>query len=290
MVRSIWRIIKLPFVLISRWLANIYRNTHQLLTEEPEDEPLPDTFAKTIENPMGVLEHLDALRKHLLRAVVFLVITTTIAFIFSSQLLDLLAQPVGGIEELIAIDVTEPISVIMRISLLAGFAMALPYIMFEMWLFIAPGLKKDSRIFSLVAIPIGVIFFFGGMLFAYFIMLPAAIPFLVTFMGIPTQLRPSNYVRFVTGIMFWLGLAFEFPLLIYVLARIGLIQGKQLLEHWRLAIVIIAILAAAITPTIDPVNMALVMGPLIGLYFLSIALAFLARRGKSSSLESPVME
>ena len=207
---------------------------------------------------------------------------------FSSHLLDLLAQPVGGIEELIAIDVTEPISVIMRISLLAGFAISLPYILLEMWLFVAPGLKKGSRLFSLFAIPIGVLFFLGGMLFAYFIMLPAAIPFLVTFMGIPTQLRPSNYVRFVTGIMFWLGIAFEFPLVIYVLARIGLIQAKLLLEHWRLAVVIIAIIAAAITPTIDPVNMALVMGPLVALYFLSIFLAFLAQRGRSSSLESSV--
>lgn len=288
MLRSIWRVIKFPFGLISRWFANIYRNIHQLLTEEPEDEALPDTFAKTIENPMGVFEHLDALRKHLLRAVAFLVITTAVAFIFSSQLLDLLAQPVGGIKELVAIDVTEPISVIMRISLLAGFALALPYIMLELWLFIAPGLTKGSRLFSLAAIPIGVLFFLTGMSFAYFIMLPAAIPFLVTFMGIPTQLRPSNYVRFVTSIMFWLGLAFEFPLVIYVLARIGLIQGKQLLEHWRIAIIIIAVLAAAITPTIDPVNMALVMGPLIALYFLGIALAFLAQRGRSSSIESPV--
>jgi len=288
MLRRIGRIVKLPFVLIARWFGNIYRSVHQLLTEEPEDEPLPETFAKTIENPSGVFEHIDALRKHLLRAVAALFITTAIAFMFSSQLLDLLAKPVGGIEELIAIDVTEPISVIMRISLLAGFALALPYIMLELWLFIAPGLKKDARLFSLVAIPVGVLFFVGGMLFAYFIMLPAAIPFLVTFMGIPTQLRPSNYVRFVTGIMFWLGLAFEFPLVIYVFARIGLIQASQLLEHWRLAIVIIAILAAAITPTIDPINMALVMGPLIALYFLSIALAYLARRGRSASLENPV--
>lgn len=288
MFRSLLRILKFPFVLIARWIGNIYRGVHQLLTEEPEDEPLPDTFAKTIENPSGVFEHLDALRKHLLRSVAALFLTTAIGFVFSSQLLDLLARPVGGIDELIAIDVTEPISVIMRISLLAGFAMALPYIMLELWLFMAPGLKRGARLFSLAAIPIGVLFFLGGMLFAYFIMLPAAIPFLVTFMGIPTQLRPSNYVRFVTGIMFWLGLAFEFPLVIYVLARIGLVQGRQLIEHWRLAIVIIAVIAAAITPTIDPVNMALVMGPLVALYFLSIALAFLARRGRTTSLENPV--
>lgn len=286
MIRTIWRVITFPFRLIYRWLSNIITNIHQLLTEDPADEPLPETFAKTIENPMGVLEHLDALRKHLFRAAVFLVITTGISFMFARRILDLLAVPVGGINELKAIDVTEPISVFMRISLLSGFAIALPYIAFEMWLFLAPGLKKDSRLFSLLVLPIAVLFFLGGMLFAYNIMLPAAIPFLVSFMGIPTELRPANYVRFVTGIMFWIGLAFEFPLVIFVLARIGLIQAKLLIEHWRLAIVIIAILAAAITPTIDPVNMALVMGPLIALYFLSIALAYLAQRGRSSSVES----
>jgi sec-independent protein translocase protein TatC len=80
--------------------------------------------------------------------------------------------------------------------------------------------------------------------------------------------------------MFWLGMAFQFPLVIYVLARIGLVSAKFLAEQWRLAIVIIAVLSAMITPTIDPVNMALVMGPLIVLYFISIGLAILAQRGR----------
>ncbi len=288
LLHTIWRVITFPFRAIAwlfrsifRWFANIYKNIHILLTEEPEDEPLPDTFAKTIENPSGVLEHLDALRKHLFRAMAFLMITTAFSFVFARQILDLLAQPVGGIEELVAIDVTEPISVFMRISLLAGFSMALPYIAFELWLFIAPGLKRDSRLFSLAAIPVAVLFFLGGMLFAYFIMLPAAVPFLISFMGLPTELRPSGYIRFVTGIMFWIGLAFEFPLVIYVLARVGLIKASLLADNWRLAIVIIAVAAAAITPTIDPVNMALVMGPLIVLYLLSIGLAYFAQRGKT---------
>jgi sec-independent protein translocase protein TatC len=99
-------------------------------------------------------------------------------------------------------------------------------------------------------------------------------------MGMTTELRPSNYVRFVTAILFWIGIAFQFPLVIYVLARIGLVSARFLLDQWRLAIVIIAIISAMITPTIDPINMAIVMTPLVVLYFLSIGLASIAQRGK----------
>ena len=280
LLRTIWRVLTFPIRVVYRWLASIFTNIRVLLTEEPEDEPLPDTFAKTMENPMGVMEHLDDLRKHLLRAVAFLFVMIAISLIFARRIIDILAQPIGGIEELTAIDVTEPISVFMRVALLMGFALALPYITFELWLFVAPGLKKGSRLFSLGAIPIALLFFLSGVAFAYFVMLPVAIPYLVNFMGMPTDLRPSNYVRFVTSILFWIGIAFQFPLVIYVLARIGLVSAKFLIEQWRLAIVIIAIIAAMITPTIDPINMAIVMAPLIVLYFLSIGLAFLAQRGR----------
>jgi sec-independent protein translocase protein TatC len=119
------------------------------------------------------------------------------------------------------------------------------------------------------------------MAFAYFVMLPAALPFLLNFMGIATIPRPSSYIKFVTGIMFWLGVAFEFPLVIYLLARLGLVRAEMLQQQWRLAIVIIAIVAAVITPTVDPVNMSLVMGPMIVLYFLSIFLAKIAQRGRA---------
>lgn len=280
LLRTIWRILTLPFRVIYRWIKSIFTNIRILLTEEPEDEPLPDTFAKTLENPMGVMEHLDALRKHLLRAVAFLFLMTALSLVFARNIIDLLAKPVGGIDELIAIDVTEPISVFMRVALLMGFALSLPYITFELWLFVAPGLKRESRLFSLGAIPIALLFFVSGVAFAYFIMLPVAIPYLVNFMGMPTELRPSNYVRFVTAILFWIGIAFQFPLVIYVLARIGFVSAKFLIDQWRLAIVIIAIVSAMITPTIDPVNMAIVMAPLVILYFISIGLAFLAQRGR----------
>jgi sec-independent protein translocase protein TatC len=254
------------------------------LSDEPEDTPLGESLEKAFNNPQSLLVHVNVLRKHLFRSALVLTLTTVLAFAFASQIINLLALPVGGIDELVAIDPTEPIGTFMRVSLLTAFAITLPYIILELWLFIAPGLSRDSRIFGLYAIPIAVIFFFGGMAFAYFVLLPTAIPFLINFGGITSQIRPSSYIRFVTSIMLWIGIAFQFPLIIYVLARVGLIRAKVLIEQWRLAVVIIAILSAVITPTIDPVNMALVMGPMIVLYFLGFALASIAERARSRKL------
>jgi sec-independent protein translocase protein TatC len=287
-LRRIWRFITAPFRFIfwifrkiGGWFTNTYRTIKLFLTEEPEDEPLPDTFAKTMENPAGLLEHLDALRKHLLRATIFLIITTSLCFAFATQIIDLLAQPIGGIGALQAIDVTEPLGVFMRVSLLSGFTLALPYIAFEIWLFAAPGLHVRERRFGLIAIPLVLIFFVAGVLFSYFFMLPTALPFLLNFMEIPTIPRPSSYVGFVTSLLFWIGIAFEFPLVIYVLATLGFVNARLLTQQWRLAMVIIAIAAAMITPTIDPFSMMVVMAPLIILYFLSIGMAALAGRARS---------
>jgi len=292
---GLWRILTAPFRFlarifraITRWFKNISKEINALLTEEPEDEPLPDTFAKTMENPMGLMEHIGALRKHLLRAVVFMAITTVFSFIFTAQIIDILSQPIGGIKGLQAIDVTESVGTFMRVALLCGFALALPYIAFELWLFAAPGLSKRSRLIGLFAIPAVVLFFLGGVAFAYFGMLPTALPFLLNFMGITTIPRPSTYIGFVTSLMFWIGVSFEFPLVIYVLASMNIIQAKTLARQWRLALVLIAVMAAAITPTVDPINMSLVMGPLIILYTLGIGLAFLAQRGRPREENSTV--
>ena len=260
-------------------------NIKKFFTEEVEDTPLPETLSKTMENPQELFIHLDALRKHLLRVVLVLCIATAGAFFFNRQILEFLSRPLEyGIESLIAIDVTEPISTVMRVSLLTGIAVTFPYIALEAWLFIAPGLHKKSRIYGIIAIPVATIFFLGGMAFAYFVMLPAALPFLLNFMGINTIPRPSSYIKFVTGIMFWIGVAFEFPIVIFILASLGIVTSKMLTQHWRLAVVVIAVAAALITPTVDPVNMALVMGPLVLLYFFSIFLAKIADRRRSRTL------
>jgi sec-independent protein translocase protein TatC len=295
----IWKIITAPFRFILWILRSIVNTLHRgaqgvssyFKEEEVDDESISDTLSATIENPRALLPHINALRKHLLRSVLAIVITTAVSFIFVHDILAYLAAPIaGGLKELVAIDVTENIGTVMRVTLLSGFTLALPYVIFEIWLFVAPALKVSSRIKGLIAIPMAIILFVGGMAFAFYIMLPTALPFLFNFMGLATQPRPSSYYNFVTLIMFWIGVTFEFPLLIYLLANLGIVQAKTLAKQWRLAIVIIAILAAAITPTVDPVNMGLVMAPMIVLYFISIGLAYLAQRNRSPKQQKEVIE
>jgi sec-independent protein translocase protein TatC len=288
LLRSIWNIITFPFRVIfwifrtiARWFSGLANEIRSLLSDDVEDESLPDTFAKVVENPMGLMEHVDALRRHLLRSVVFIAITTSLSFGITPWLIDELAKPIGGINALTAIEVTEGFGVYMRVALLVGFALGLPYVVFELWRFAAPGLHRSSRFTGLFAIPLVGMFFLAGMAFSYFFMLPTALEFLTGFLGINTQLRPSSYISFVTGLMFWIGVSFEFPLVIYVLAAMGVVKSRVLADQWRLASVVIAVVAAVITPTVDPASMALVMGPMILLYFLSIGLAAIAQRARA---------
>lgn len=284
-LRSIWRILTAPFRFIfwlfraiGGWFSRRISEVRLFFTEEIEDAPVGEALNKAIDNPMGLLEHLDALRKHLMRSVLALAITTAFSFTFFTPILELLSRPLeGGIESLVAIEVTEPIGTVMRVSLLTGFAMAFPYIGFELFLFAAPGLSRRARIYGLLSIPVATVFFIGGMAFAYFVMLPTALPFLLNFMGITTIPRPSSYVKFVTSLMFWIGIAFEFPLVIFLMAKLGWVNARVLLKQWRFAVVIISVISALITPTVDPVNMSLVMLPMVLLYAFSILLAFIAQ-------------
>jgi sec-independent protein translocase protein TatC len=282
--RSLWRIITFPFRILGKVFVlplKAFKRAQIFLTDEPEDQPLVEAFAATIKQPSALLEHVDDLRKHLTRMVLALVIGTAIGAAFATQIIDILSKPIGGIHTLQAIDVTESVGVFMRVALIAGFAIALPYIAFELWLFAAPGLHARARQMGLLGIPLTLVFFIGGVSFAYYLLLPTALPFLLSFMGIHTIPRVSSYVDFVTGLLFWIGIAFEFPLVIYVLSLMGIVKPKMLARYWRYAIVIIAIIAAAVTPTVDPVNMSLVMAPMILLYFLSIGLSQMAVLGRS---------
>lgn len=283
---GLWRLMTAPFLLVWRIASfpfRAYRQTRQFLTEEPDEHPLVDVLSSAVSDKdvrQSLWDHVEDLRKHLLRSLLGLALAVVVSFIFTQQLIEYLAQPVGGLVSLKSIEVTESIGVFMKVALLSGVVLSLPYIAFEFWLFAAPGLKSASRKFGLLAIPLATILFVSGMAFSYYIMMPAALPFLLNFMGIEAELRPMSYFNFITGVMFWIGIAFEFPLVIYVLTAIGFVKPDILAEQWRLAIVLIAILAAAITPTVDPVNMGLVMAPMSLLYFVSILLSRVAYRGR----------
>lgn len=290
---AVWRVITFPFCLIFSIISFPYRaylKFKTFLNTEPEERPIADVFADlaTKQATRQLLwDQVEIFRKHLLRSLLGVILTVSFSFLFTQRIIEFLAQPVGGLQNLKAIEVTESIGVFMRVALFCGIALAIPYIAFELWLFAAPGLKPRERKIGLAGIPLATLFFLGGAAFTFFLMLPTALPFLNNFLGIQTELRPQSYFSFVTGLMFWIGLSFEFPLVIYVLTAVGLIKPRILAEQWRLAIVIIAIVAAAVTPTVDPVNQGLVMAPMILLYFVSIGLSYLAYAGRERNAEQP---
>jgi len=286
-LNGFWKIISSPFRGLFYLIAlpfRLLKRANSFLNEDLDDRSLPDAFATSLQAPSALLEHVEALRKHLLRMLLGLVVAVAISFIFTTKLVDFLSIPVGGIAALKAIDITESVGVFMRVALFAGIALSSPYLAFELWLFVAPGLKPGARKLGLIGIPLSTLLLVTGMLFAYYFMLPSALPFLLNFMGIETIPRPSSYINFVSGLLFWIGVAFEFPLVIFILSLMGIAKPKFMAQQWRIAVIVIAILSALITPTVDPVNMALVMGPMIILYFLSIGLSYLASFNRNRSI------
>jgi sec-independent protein translocase protein TatC len=234
-----------------------------------------------LETSMPLLQHLNELRQRLFKAFLAVIVMTAISFVFAGKLIDYLASPIGGSKALVSIEVTENIAIFMRVSLLGGIVFGMPFIIYQLMRFIMPGLKAQEKIWLLTIVPLASCLFIAGVAFTWFVMIPSAIPFLIHFLGITTQVRPQNYFEFVTSLMFWIGLCFEMPLLVMFLARMKFISAKQLVRAWRYAVVGIAIVAAAVTPTVDPVNMGLVMAPLMGLYIISIVLAAIVRKSEN---------
>lgn len=233
---------------------------------------------------MGLLEHLAELRNRMIWIVGALLFGIVVSIAFVEPVIAFITEPVtnaGGSEtdpnKLIAIGPTDTIFVFFKVMFVMGVIVAMPVLVYQIVAFIAPGLYPHEKRSLFLLLPGFMVLFFGGASFAHFAMLPVAVGFLQNFLGnvIDQEWTVDRYVGFFTRIVFWIGVAFETPLVIAFLARIGLVSGPRLLGMWRQAIVIISVVAAMITPTIDPINMTIVMLPLISLYFLGVGLAFL---------------
>jgi len=225
-----------------------------------------------------ILEHINDLRIHLTRALIGLVVATIISFTFSQQVLTFLIEPYGNVLDVIS--PTEGIETYFKVALVCGVILSMPWLLFQLWRFISPGLEKNEKRYVYIFVPSAFLLFLTGVGFAWFVLLPAAINFLSTFMADIFEARwiSREYISFATTFLIWIGLSFEMPLIIYFLARFGIVGPTTLREQWRFAIVGIAVIAAAITPSIDPVTMLLTMVPLLILYVLSILLAAIGRR------------
>jgi sec-independent protein translocase protein TatC len=244
------------------------------------------------EDSQSLLEHLNELRVRLTWAVAGLVLFTAISFPFAEAMLRFLIKPYG--EQLQTLSPTEGIETYFKIALVAGATLAMPWMLYQLWLFIAPGLHKNERRLVYIFVPSATILFLAGVAFAWLVLLPSAIAFLSTFMSavfLPGW-TSREYISFATTFIFWLGIAFELPLIIYFLSRFGIVTSQMLREHWRIAVVGIAVIAAVVTPSIDPVTMLLTMLPLAILYLLSIGLSALGQRQfeRTTALDEPAHE
>ena len=234
---------------------------------------------------MSLLEHLIELKDHLVRIAIALVVCSAGTFVLAKKILEWLLLPMNAYEGQYSIIATRPtttIGLFMKISLFSGGIVAMPYIVYQLLHFIIPGLTGREKRALIWIIPGATIFFLTGAAFAYFVMVPAAIPFLLGFWSdlIEQNWMVDEYIPFVTGLVIRVGVSFETPLIMAFLSRLGVVTAKQLLSVWKFAVVGIAILAAFITPTPDPFNMGLVMAPLTSLYFFGILLARIAQPKK----------
>ncbi|MCI0393587.1 MAG: twin-arginine translocase subunit TatC [Chloroflexi bacterium] len=234
-----------------------------------------------------ILQHLNELRIRLTWAAAGLALATAVSFSFAQQVLDFLKRPYG--KPLQVLRPTEGLEIYFKVALACGAILSMPWLLYQTWLFIAPGLFEREKKYVFIFVPSATLLFLLGVTFAWLVLMPAAVTFLSGFMPdtFNAEWTAQEYVGFATTFLFWIGVSFEMPLVIYFLARFGVVSATTLREQWRMAVVGIAVVAAAITPSIDPVTMLLTMAPLVLLYLLSILLARIGQRQyeKSVALE-----
>lgn len=229
---------------------------------------------------LTVLSHLGELRQRLIKSVIAIAIASIVSFFFAPKIFEILILPAGDIN-LIFIEMTEMIGTYMKVSLASGIVLAMPYVVYHGIMFVSPALSRREKKYVYIMLPWIALMFMAGITFSYFILVPPATRFLLSWgADIATpQIKIGNYIAIVTRLLLLIGLVFEMPVVIAFLTRLGVVTPKWLASKRKSAIVIAFILAAIITPTFDPLNQSLVAAPLIALYEMSIWVAKLVYRG-----------
>lgn len=240
-------------------------------------------MAETVKMP--IMSHFSEMRRRFFRSVIAIVVATAISFIFYHQIFDFLLAPGPEDMQLQAIEVMENLSAVFRVCLTAGFIIAMPFIVYQLFAFLAPALRPNEKRYVYTAVPFVGGLFLAGVAFAYFIALPAALDFLLNFAkDIATpEIRISNYINIVTRLLVAVGISFELPIIIMVMARVGIVTPEWLAGKRKIWLVVAFVLGALITPTFDPINQTIIAIPLIILYELSIILARIVRRRKKEA-------
>ncbi|OGH56284.1 MAG: twin arginine-targeting protein translocase TatC [Candidatus Lindowbacteria bacterium RIFCSPLOWO2_12_FULL_62_27] len=248
---------------------------------------MSDPVEESISPPdkrMSFLDHLEELRWCLIRSLIALAVGFVGSLFFVRRLLAFLEWPLRqagvGLADapgpLRTLSVAESFTALLTLAAFAGLAVALPYLLFEIWQFIAPGLTRKERGAVAPLLIFGTAFFFAGVAFGHQVLLPPALRYFLTLntdFGLAAEWRILDYMKFTLSMLLVCGIMAELPVLTVVLARFGIVSAPFLTHYWRHAIVILFVLAALLTPSTDSLTMILLAGPLIALYGVSIVLA-----------------
>ena len=237
--------------------------------------PAPDA-----EQRMALVEHLRELRDRLIRVVLSVILTTSLSFLFINQLMQLFLNLLPK-QPNIHVQVFEPAEAFtsyFKVALTFGIVLAMPLIVYQVFRFLAPGLTGKERRWLLLSLPMITVFFLAGVVFCYTLVLPSALNFLLNFGSpeIEQNQRLSSFIGFVTNFMLAVGITFELPPVMFLLAKLGVVSAKRMSRMRRFVVVIAFIVAAIITPTPDPVNQTIVALPIYLLYELGLLFARLA--------------
>jgi len=242
------------------------------------DPKRDDQQEEQLHGQMSFLDHLEELRKRIIHSLIAVGIALVVCWSFADPLFVIISKPI--LDNGVQLNMTKPtegFNLELKLALLAAIFLAAPFILAQVWLFIAPGLYKHERRYALPFIIFSTLLFVAGGLFGYFIAFPFALQFLIEWgrnMKLTTIISATEYFDLFIMIELGLGVIFEIPALIFVLARMGLVTGGFLLRHTRYAILIAFIVAAVITPTTDIPNMMMMAVPMILLYMLGVGVAY----------------
>jgi sec-independent protein translocase protein TatC len=240
------------------------------------------------EEKQTIIEHLEALRTSIIIACVAIIIAAVFCFYYSEEILAIVTIPLRSLNEnLVVTGVTEAFFVKLKLSFYSGFVIAFPIIAWAFWRFLKPALYPSERKYVYIFVPLAVGLFTVGVLFAYFGVLRLILNFLIYITGenLDTMFKVDQYVSFVLAFVIPFGLVFELPVVIFFLSKLGIIRYEQLARNRKYALLVIVILAAALTPGPDPISQMLMAGPVYLLYEISIWVSKLAKPRRTEVTE-----
>lgn len=234
---------------------------------------------------MTLTEHLEELRWSLLRSVVFVLVASLICYFFSDAIFSFMVSPLrqhlAQGQSLIGTTVTEAFFTEIKIAIAAGLFFSSPFIFYQIWRFIRPGLSTGESYLVVPFVLCATLFFIFGAVFCYYIVLPRAFGYFIDqygTIGVQPAIRLGEYFTFFFRMVLAFGVTFELPVMTYFLVRLGIWNHRLMWTSFRYAIVVIVVAAAVLTPTPDIINQMLLAVPMLLLYIVSIGVAYICRK------------